>query len=282
MTLTLDVSESPTTFISMAGLGDNGVRYGPGRNQPGKCTRWNWLAAGAGVGFANTTSLNSAVDGWNTTPNRYRHPMTVKPFRGAVICFGATAGPRWAGDENWRFGDYATFTGANLGDDPLDWQLVATDAAGIGVIGVVTVRERIRQTGGRGVLGWSDYLGGAVLTHGTASPTPAASTQAPSTTSPVQEDHMLAIRNSKNGAMFGIAPGRIRHCTTQREFDLIVKATPGNVRQQTDASSLALILRSHGIPEAAADPAWITRNADKDSDGHTWSAVGQLTKALVK
>lgn len=285
MTLTLDVSESPTTFITMAGLGDqspNPVRYAPGRNQPGKCTRWNWLAAGGGVGFPNTTSLYSAVDGWNTTPPEHRHPMTEKPFRGAVICFGATSGPRWAGDENWRYGDYATFTGANLGDDPMDWQLVATDAAGVGVIGVVTVRDRISQTGGRPVSGWSDYLGGAVLTHGPAASTPAAATVAAPTAAPVQEDHMLAIRNSKNGALFGIAPGYIRHCTTPREFDLIVKATPGNVAQQTDQNSLSEILRSHGIPEAAVDPVWVTKNSDPGSDGHTWSAIGQLTKALVK
>lgn len=187
MALTLDVSESPTTFMTMAGLGDNGSRYAPGRNQPGKCTRWNWLAAGGGVGFQNTTSLYSAVDGWNTTPNQYRHPMTVKPSRGMVICFGATPGPRWAGDVNWPYGDYATFTGANIGDDPMDWQLVATDAAGSGVISTVTVRDRIRQTGGRSVLGWSDYLGGAVLTHGDASPTPADSTQ----TIPQEDDPML-------------------------------------------------------------------------------------------
>lgn len=97
----------------------------------------------------------------------------------------------------------------------------------------------------------------------------------------VQEDTMLAIKNTKNGALFGVSVGRVRHCTTQREFDLIVKATLGNVAQATDPASLTEIFRAHGIPVEAIDPVWITRHPDKDSDGHTWSAIGQLKDAVA-
>ncbi|MFJ3383990.1 MULTISPECIES: hypothetical protein [unclassified Curtobacterium] len=98
---------------------------------------------------------------------------------------------------------------------------------------------------------------------------------------PVQEDTMLAIKNTQNGALFGVSVGRVRHCSTQREFDLIVKATPGNVAQATDPATLTQIFRAHGIPVEAIDPVWITRHPDTDSDGHTWSAIGQLKDALA-
>jgi hypothetical protein len=171
MTLTLDVRNAPARFREMSGLGDNGIRYAPGRNQPGKCTRWVWLALGA---FQNTTPLPSAVAAWEHAPAPHRHPLTEKPFAGAVAVYGATSGPRWAGDVNWPYGDVAIYTGAGLeSDDWRDWVVRATDANGLGVIADVTMQERYVQTGRRPVLGWIDSYGGAVLVNsGTAVPKP--------------------------------------------------------------------------------------------------------------
>lgn len=282
----IDVSNAPSVFASMAGLGDNQLRYAPGRNQPGKCTRWNWLALGA---FQNTTGLPHAVAAWENAPAEHRHSLSEKPFRGAIASFGAAPGPRWAGDQNWGYGDVAMFTGDGLdSDDWRDWMLVATDAAGVGNIAVVSFARRQAQTGGRRINGWQSSYGGAELvpgpipnpTHdvGSVPALPQPATPAP----PVQEEQMLAIRNTKNGALLGVAVGHVRHCTTGREFDLIVKATPGNVAQETDENTLKAILRAHGVPEAAVDPNWIVKNADASGDGHTWSAIGQLAKKLEK
>lgn len=166
----IDVSNAPSVFATMAGLGDNQVRYAPGRNQPGKCTRWNWLALG---GFANTTPLPHAVGAWQNAPAAHRHTLGSKPFRGAIAAFGATSGPRWSGDVNYPYGDVAMFTGVGLDSaDWRDWQLVATDAAGVGSISAVTFGQRVAQTGGRPVLGWLSSYGGAVLSPGTAQSAP--------------------------------------------------------------------------------------------------------------
>jgi hypothetical protein len=173
MTLQLDVSNSPHVFATMAGVGDNGTRYAAGKNQPGKCTRWNWLAAGGGAGFENTTTLASAVAGWNATPGEHRHGLGERPFRGAIGVFGATSGPRWAGDVNYPYGDYVTFTGGGLDSaNWRDWEVVGTDAAGVGNIAVVTMGVRYVQTGYRPVLGWQSMLGGAVLLNGVPAPSP--------------------------------------------------------------------------------------------------------------
>lgn len=170
MTLTLDPSDAPTRLHTMSGLGDNGVRYAPGRNQGGKCTRWQWLALGA---FINTTPLPHAVAAWDNAPAAHRHPMSEKPYRGAIIVFGATNGPRWAGDRNWMYGDVATFTGGGLAsNDYWDWIVGATDAAGVGVIADVSVRTRYLQTGRRPVLGWLSSYGGATLLRPGSAPTP--------------------------------------------------------------------------------------------------------------
>lgn len=171
MSLTLDVRNAPARFTTMAGVGDNGVRYSPGRNQPGKCTRWVWLALGA---FQNTTPLPSAVAAWQNAPAARRHPLTWRPFAGAVAVLGATSGPRWAGDVNWPYGDVALYIGAGLeSDDWRDWVVRATDAAGLGVISDVTLGQRYVQTGRRPVLGSLDGYGGAVLVNsGTPAPKP--------------------------------------------------------------------------------------------------------------
>lgn len=197
MSLTLDVRNAPARFREMSGLGDNGVRYGPGRNQPGKCTRWVWLALG---GFQNTTPLPSAVAAWEHAPAKHRHPLTMKPFAGAVAVFGATAGPRWAGDVNWPYGDVVMFTGAGLNsDDWHDWVVRATDAAGVGTIADVTLGTRYVQTGRRPLLGWIDSYGGAVLANsGTPSPKPVP-TPAPVPVIRPEEDEMkrFQYKNSR-------------------------------------------------------------------------------------
>ncbi|MGN8049540.1 hypothetical protein ACTJKO_07585 [Curtobacterium sp. 22159] len=287
MTLTLDVSDAAARFRTLSGVGDNGVRYAAGRNQPGKCTRWTWLALGKdGQGFQNSTPLPSAVAAWHNAPAEHRHPLTEKPFAGAVLVFGPTSGPRWAGDENYPYGDVTVLDGSGYGSgDWQDWGMSATDASGVGVISRVTGATRYVQTGRRPVLGWLSSYGGAVLVSGATSAAAGSTTPLPAaSTSAHQEDTMLAIRNDKNGALLGIGVGIVRHCPSQRQFDLIVKATPGNKAQHTDEATLAQILVAHGIPAAAVDPNWIVKNADKGSgaDGHTWSAVGSLRTALGK
>lgn len=170
MTSSISTWSAPDRFLSMAGLGDNGVTYTPGRNQPGKCTRWNWLALGA---FANTTTLYSAIDAWNATPESHRHAIgenTVVP-RGFIVVLGAADGPRWAGDANWRYGDFVMALGEGAG---LNGRVRSTDSlAGTGHIGDMTISERARQTG-RKVLGYISSVGGWEL-HSTP-PTAAAGT----------------------------------------------------------------------------------------------------------
>lgn len=181
-TLTLDVRNAPERFRTMSGVGDNGLRYAPGRNQPGKCTRWVWLALGA---FTNTTPLPHAVAAWDNAPAARRHGLTEKPFAGAIAVFGATNGPRWAGDVNWRYGDVAMFNGSGLGsNDWRDWGTRATDASGVGFIADVTLGTRYVQTGYRPLLGWLDSYGGAVLVNGTTDPEP------PQTEKPVENPYM--------------------------------------------------------------------------------------------
>lgn len=188
MTLTLDVRNAPDRFRQMSGVGDNGVRYSPGRNQPGKCTRWVWLALG---GFQNTTPLPSAVAAWQHAPAEHRHPLTKKPFAGSVAVFGATTGPRWPGDVNWPYGDVVMFTGDGLeSDDWRDWVVRATDAEGVGAIADVTLGTRYAQTGYRPLLGWISSYGGAVLVNsGTPAPKPTP-TPAPVPVIRPEEDEM--------------------------------------------------------------------------------------------
>lgn len=190
MTLELDVSTAPDRLFSMAGLGDNRVRYSPGRNQPGKCTRWQWLALGA---FANTTPLPHAVGAWDNAPAAHRHPLTERPYRGAIAVLGATNGPRWAGDENWRYGDVAMFTGGGL-DSPNweDWELGVTDSSrGLGVIGTMTFGNRHRQTG-RHVEGWLSSYGGAILLRPGSASTPKPLPEVPAVT-PIETDDTMKI-----------------------------------------------------------------------------------------
>lgn len=159
MELAINTWSAPDRFLSMSGVGDNGVTYAPGRNQPGKCTRWNWLALGA---FANTTTLYSAIDAWNATPVEHRHAITdstVVP-RGFIVVLGAADGPRWAGDENWRYGDFVMALGEGAG---LAGRVRSTDSlSGSGRIGDMTIAERARQTG-RKVLGYISSVGGWLL-----------------------------------------------------------------------------------------------------------------------
>jgi hypothetical protein len=86
-----------------------------------------------------------------------------------------------------------------------------------------------------------------------------------------QEDTMLAFTDSSTGHKFAVSPGKIHHCKTNREYDLAVKSVPGNVSQKVDTVTFKAILTLNGIPEAAADPVWITRNADPGLDGHTYT-----------
>ncbi|WP_413600858.1 hypothetical protein [Curtobacterium sp. Curtsp57] len=197
----IDVSNAPSVFASMAGLGDNGVRYGAGRNQPGKCTRWNWLALGA---FHNTTGLPHAVAAWANAPAEHRHTLEQRPFRGAIASFGATDGPRWAGDENWMYGDVAMFTGVGLDSaDWRDWELVGTDAAGVGVISTVTFGRRQVQTGGRRINGWQSSYGGAVLSPGGGAGAPITDTVTPT----VPEEDDMSFKPLVAKTLIGKGPG---------------------------------------------------------------------------
>jgi len=200
MTLTLDVTNAAARFRTLAGLGDNGIRYAAGRNQPGKCTRWTWLALSEdGQGFQNSTPLPSAVAAWNNAPAEHRHPLTEKPFAGAVLVFGPTAGPRWAGDENYPYGDVTVLDGSGFDSgDWQDWGQSATDAAGVGVIASVTAGTRYVQTGRRPVLGWLSSYGGAVLQSGSGTRPADTSTLIPATVHE-EDDDMFMIQHDSKG-----------------------------------------------------------------------------------
>jgi hypothetical protein len=154
----IDVTHAPERLMSMSVDG-----YAPGRNRPGNCARWVYFAIGA---IPNITPLPSAIAAWEHAPLKHRHPIIdgqTRIPRGMVIALGATNGPRWPGDKNWMYGDVFIATGEGVGYDSYS---VATDSlAGTGVIGRMTVRQRIAQTGRR-LLGFQSSYGGWTLTSG--------------------------------------------------------------------------------------------------------------------
>lgn len=199
----IDVSNAPSILMSMSGIGDNGTRYGSGRNQPGKCTRWQWLAVGGGAGFENTSPLPSAVAAWENAPAEHRHSLDEVPFRGAIFVYGASSGPRWKGDENWPYGDVAMVTGTRLTPTWRDWDLGATDAAGVGRIAVVNAGTRYAQTGYRKPLGWLSSFGGAVLSPGGGAGAPITDTVTPT----VPEEDDMAFKPLVAKTLIGQGPG---------------------------------------------------------------------------
>lgn len=210
MTLTLDVKHAADRFRSLAGLGDNGVRYAAGRNQPGKCTRWVYFAVSDdGQGFENTSPLPSAIAAWNNAPPSHRHPLTEKPFAGAVLVYGALPGPRWAGDRNYMYGDVVVLDGTGFeSGDWQPWGTVGTDAAGVGVIADVSAGTRYIQTGRRPVLGWLSSYGGAVLAHGKSIP---ATPTAPATPLLIRKDPdtmRISWNENRTIATLRLADGR--------------------------------------------------------------------------
>ncbi|PCN47018.1 hypothetical protein Csp2054_14340 [Curtobacterium sp. 'Ferrero'] len=185
----IDVTAAPQRFLTMSVDG-----YSPGRNRPGNCARWTYFAIG---GVPNTTPLPSAIAAWENAPKQHRHPIIdgkTRIPRGMVIALGPTNGPRWAGDKNWMYGDVFTADGDGVGYDSGG---PATDSlAGLGVIGRVTIRQRIAQTGGRPLLGFLSSYGGWDLTS-TPTPTPGAPAH-----TPVQEDDMAAPAVYTDGRRF--------------------------------------------------------------------------------
>lgn len=162
----IDVTTAPDRFLTMSVDG-----YAPGRNRPGNCARWTYFAIS---GMPNITPLPSAIAAWDNAPLSHRHPIIdgkTKIPRGMVVVLGPLPGPRWAGDKNYMYGDVFPADGSGIGFDSAG---PATDAAGSGVIARTTLRERIRVTGGRPVLGFLSSYGGWTLTSG-APDKPAAS-----------------------------------------------------------------------------------------------------------
>ncbi|KTR08278.1 hypothetical protein [Curtobacterium luteum] len=163
----IDVTSAPDRFLTMSVDG-----YAPGRNRPGNCARWTYFAIG---GVPNTTPLPSAIAAWENAPKQHRHPIIdgkTRIPRGMVIALGPTSGPRWAGDKNWMYGDVFTADGDGVGYDSGG---PATDSlAGLGVIGRITIRQRIAQTG-RPLLGFLSSYGGWNLTTKAQTFTPSPS-----------------------------------------------------------------------------------------------------------
>lgn len=163
----IDVTTAPDRFLTMSVDG-----YAPGRNRPGNCARWTYFALPT---VPNTTPLPSAIAAWENAPLSHRHPIIdgkTKIPRGMVIALGAVSRPRWAGDMNYPYGDVFVATGEGVGYDSIG---VATDSlSGTGVIGRMTIRQRISQTG-RPLLGFLSHYGGWDLTtRNTSTPTPVA------------------------------------------------------------------------------------------------------------
>jgi len=188
----VDVTTAPDRFLTMSVDG-----YAPGRNRPGNCARWTYFALPT---VPNTTPLPSAIAAWQNAPTKHRHPIIdghTRIPRGMVIALGATSGPRWAGDKNWIYGDVFVATGEGVGYDSIG---VATDSLhGTGVIGRLTVRQRISQTG-RPLLGFLSHYGGWDLT--TKPTTPAVSKPTPKPINPVQEDGMAQAVVYTDGKRF--------------------------------------------------------------------------------
>lgn len=173
----IDVTTAPDRFLTMSVDG-----YAPGRNRPGNCARWTYFALPT---VPNTTPLPSAIAAWDNAPISRRHPIIdgqTRIPRGMVIALGAVPGPRWAGDKNYPYGDVFVATGEGVGYDSVG---ICTDSlAGTGVIGRMTVRQRISQTG-RPLLGFLSSYGGWVLTTKTEA-------AKPSHTKPIVQEETMA------------------------------------------------------------------------------------------
>lgn len=167
----IDVTSAPDRFLTMSVDG-----YPPGRNRPGNCARWTYFALPT---VPNTTPLPSAIAAWEHAPLEHRHPIIdgqTRIPRGMVIALGAVSRPRWPGDVNYPYGDVFVATGEGVGYDSVG---IATDSlAGTGVIGRMTIRQRIAQTG-RPLLGFLSSYGGWNLTTKAQTVTPSPSKPIP-------------------------------------------------------------------------------------------------------
>ncbi|QDZ14252.1 hypothetical protein [Humibacter ginsenosidimutans] len=118
-----------------------------GTNTPGDCLNTVWQAYGSHDSIGpHAGQYPDAIDGWNYATDK--HAGDEQPPAGVPVYFGVSPTRT---DADRAAGDVCISLGGG--------QLIATDAAGNGRIGITTITQRAAQTA-RPYLGWTgDFLG---------------------------------------------------------------------------------------------------------------------------
>lgn len=171
--------------------------YAPGRNHPGRCTRWVYYALGA---KPNSTPLPDAVTAWNNIPADRRLVAGGNLVKDMPYFLGATRGPRWKGDLNWMYGDVVIATGRGR-------EVACTDKPGTsGIIGLTTLEGRAVQTG-RPILGGGSSYGGWDLTSDGLAP---IAPEPQPNFATLEDDEMRVYANAQTNAWAVGTPGRFK------------------------------------------------------------------------
>jgi hypothetical protein len=110
----------------------------------GLCLSAVWRAY-ADVGAATVRNSTTALDAWNKSEGK--HPGDRNPPAGVPVWWGARPGA--IAGSNDAAGDVVISTGGG--------QVVATDGAGVGAIGVMSIDDRESQIN-RPYLGWTEQI----------------------------------------------------------------------------------------------------------------------------
>ncbi|WP_022899136.1 hypothetical protein [Humibacter albus] len=131
-------------------------------NTPGYC-----LATVNGY-FGNLSSIGAhagqypdAIDVYNNDGGKLG--TLAEPPRGSVVLWGATSGPRWAGDENWTAGDICISLGGGY--------VRASDWPSSGRVGTCTIQQRTNQVGRPYLGAQTGFLGYTIDLGATAAAT---------------------------------------------------------------------------------------------------------------
>jgi hypothetical protein len=113
----------------------------------------------------------------------------------------------------------------------------------------------------------------AAAAGGQAAPQPSK----PKPPFPKDEDTVYAIRNTKNGAYFSVAPGFIHYNGDLATADVVRKISSSTDELHSMSPvDLERLLTGFGIPKEAADPNWVIRNAN--AGNATYSSIVSALK----
>lgn len=229
--------------------------YAPGRNHPGRCTRWVYFSLGA---TPERSPLPDAVTAWNNIPANRRLAAGANLVKDMPYFLGATRGPRWKGDLNWMYGDVVLATGRGR-------EVACTDKPGTsGIIGLTTLDARAVQTG-RPILGGGSSYGGWDLTSDGLAPIAPEPTPNFAT---LEDDEMRVFANAQTDAWAAGTPGRFK-IIPQGQGDLYLKMA-GQTRPIVLTNDEMAVARDFFLQDQDTGLYAVTDGPNKDQ----WFVVG--------